>query len=150
MSELQPLQAKLDALIAQLSRSQGGRLSRKIAKQLATSQRQRIARQQNPDGSAFAPRKPQKSRKGSIKQRAMFRKLRTARLMRSKATADGVELGYTGTNAHIARVHQFGLRSKVNRRFDWKVQYAQRELLGFSEQDLAMVEDEILAFLAAQ
>lgn len=148
MSELQPLQARLDALIAQLSPQKRVRLARDIGRQLATSQRQRIARQQNPDGSAFAPRKPQKSRKGSIKKRAMFAKLRTARFMRIRTNADGVEIGYTGQNAHIAAVHQYGLESKVNRRANWKVKYDRRELLGFNDDDLEIVEGLVLQYLA--
>lgn len=150
MSELQPLQAKLDALIAQLSPIKRKQLTRTIGRMLATSQRQRIAHQQNPDGSTFAPRKPQKNRKGTIKQKAMFRKLRMARLMRTKATADSVEIGYTGANAQIAAVHQFGLESKVYRQASWKIRYEQRQLLGFSQQDLEMIESEILQYLAGE
>lgn len=148
MNELQPLQARLNALIAQLSPQKRVRLARDIGRQLATSQRQRIARQQNPDGSAFAPRKAQKSRKGSIKKQAMFRKLRTARFMRLRTNADGVELGYTGQNAHIATVHQYGLASKVNPNANWKVKYEQRELLGFRDEDLEIVEGLVLQYLA--
>lgn len=150
MSELQPLQAKLDALIAQLSPQKRKQLARGLGRELAKSQRQRITQQKNPDGSRFAPRKQQKSQKGSIKQQAMFRKLKTARLMKTNTTSDRIEIGYTGKNAYVANVHQFGLRSRVNRQADWKVKYEQRELLGFSEQDLERIEEAILHHLAKE
>lgn len=147
MNELQPLQAKFESLIAQLTPQKRKQLARTLGQMLATSQRQRITRQQNPDGSAFAARKQQKGHKGSIKQRAMFRQLKTTRLMKTKITADNIAIGYTGVNAHIAAVHQFGLASRVNRQANWKVKYEQRELLGFSEQDLERIENIIISAL---
>lgn len=49
----------------------------------------------------------------------------------------------------IARVHQYGLRDKVDRRNPRspEVQYARRELLGISSADLQAVEDILLQHL---
>lgn len=149
MNVLQPLHNRLDALIANLTPQKRSQLAREVGRELAKSQRQRIARQQNPDGSRYAPRRVQ-SKKGSIKSGAMFAKLKTARLMRTKTTADGVEIGYQGQNAFIAEVHQYGKMSRVHPRFDWRVQYEQRELLGFSESDVAMIEELVIKHLASQ
>lgn len=150
MNDLQPLQSKLNSLIANLSPQARTQLARQIGKQLTQSQRQRIAQQKNPDGTAYAPRKsPRKrSKKGKIKQQAMFAKLKTARFMRQTANAQGVSLGYTGQNAFIANVHQFGLSSRVSKRASYKVKYDQRELLGFTEQDIEMIEDLVIEKLA--
>jgi phage virion morphogenesis protein len=49
-------------LLRSLSSGQRRKLLRKMARDLAASQRQRIAAQRQPDGSAFAPRK-QRSRR---------------------------------------------------------------------------------------
>ncbi|MGX2969307.1 phage virion morphogenesis protein [Ursidibacter sp. B-7004-1] len=142
------VKAAFDGLLQNISKSRRHLLYQQIGRELARSQRRRIKAQQNPDGTAFAPRKPQKSRKGSIKQQAMFRKIATPRFMKLRRTAEGIELGYSGSDANIANVHQYGLRARVNRRADWKVKYEQRELLGFSDEDIQMIEDLVIKALA--
>ncbi|MCK3655806.1 phage tail protein [Pasteurellaceae bacterium Macca] len=151
MNELTPLEHRLSALIANLSAPQRKQLNQALAQKLSESQRKRIKQQQNPDGSAYAPRKVQQSkqkRQGKIRRNAMFRKLGTARFLKRKATDRSAELGYQGGNATIARVHQFGLTSRVQKDKDYKVQYEQRELLGLSESDLQLVEDLVVEWLA--
>ncbi|CWX41346.1 bacteriophage tail completion protein gpS-like protein [Haemophilus influenzae] len=60
MATVEEVQAKLTALIANLSLQARRQLGRKIGQALRKRQSNRIARQQNPDGSAFEPRKPRK------------------------------------------------------------------------------------------
>lgn len=151
MNVLQPLHNRLDALISNLSPQKRSQLACDIGRELAKSQRQRIARQQNPDGSRYAPRKTPKrvkSKRGKIRTGAMFAKLKTARLMRTKTTSDGIEIGYQGQNAFIAEVHQYGKSARVQPKFNWKVKYEQRELLGFSEGDEALIEALVIKHLA--
>lgn len=139
----------LQALVRQLAPPQRKALAREIGKQLAHSQRKRIAAQKNPDGRPYAPRKVQKHiRKGKVKQKAMFAKLRTARLMKTRTNGDGVEIGYSGQAGFIADIHQHGKSARVLRHLDWKVKYDPRELLGFSLDDQAMIENIVLAHLA--
>ena len=45
-------------------------------------------------------------------------------------------------------MHQYGLMSSPSKTKDFKVQYAQRELLGFSQSDLDVIEDLVLAQLS--
>ncbi|AJO87405.1 phage virion morphogenesis protein [Haemophilus influenzae] len=45
-------------------------------------------------------------------------------------------------------VHQYGLTARPSNNKDFKVQYAQRELLGFSNSDLEMIEDLIIEKLS--
>lgn len=152
MSELQPLHNRLETLIAGLTPQKRSQLAKEIGRELAKSQRQRITRQQNPDGSGYAPRRPRRisSKRGKIKPKAMFAKLKTARLMKTQSSANGVEIGYSGRNAFIAEVHQYGKMARVHPRFDLKVQYERRELLGFSESDVAMIEELVIQHLASQ
>lgn len=151
MNELQPLHNKLDQLTASLSPQAQKQLARNIARELAKSQRQRIARQQNPDGTAYAPRKIQaKSKKGRIKKQAMFAKMKTAKHLKTKITPQGVEIGYSGNTAHIAKVHQFGLVGKVDKAGKIKAKYTARQLLGFSKQDIETVENLVLAGLSGK
>lgn len=146
--EMLQVKTAFDTLLKNVSKSRRHLLYQQIGRELARSQRRRIKAQQNPDGSAFAPRKKQNNKKGRIKQRAMFHKIRSARFMKLRKTEDGLELGYQGNDATIARIHQFGLKGRVRRDADWKVQYEQRELLGFTAEDMQMIEDFVIKALA--
>lgn len=151
MATVEEIQAKLIALIANLSPQARRQLGRKIGQALRKSQSNRIARQQNPDGSAFEPRKPRKEfgkKKGRIKRKAMFAKLRTARHLKVRSNGNEVSVGFNGSSAAIAVVHQYGLSSSPSKYKDFKVLYAQRELLGFTEEDIEMIEDLIIEQLS--
>jgi phage virion morphogenesis protein len=64
----------------------------------------------------------------------MFRRLATARFLRSGADDQGVWVGFTGKVAQIASVHQYGLRDKPSLRAK-AVPYPKRELLGVTPAD---------------
>lgn len=148
---MEEVQAKLTALINNLSPQARRQLARNIGQALRKNQQARIARQENPDGTAFEPRKPRKEfgkKKGRIKRKAMFAKLRTARYFKIQSNANEVSVGFNGSSAMIAKVHQYGLMSSPSKTKDFKVRYAQRELLGFSQSDLDIIEDLVLAQLS--
>lgn len=151
MATVEEIQAKLTALINNLSPQARRQLARNIGQALRKNQQARIARQENPDGTAFEPRKPRKEfgkKKGRIKRKAMFAKLRTARYFKIQSNANEVKVGFNGSSATIANVHQYGLTGTVDRTRNIKAQYAQRELLGFSQSDLDVIEDLILEQLS--
>lgn len=147
MSSLDQLEARLGGLLAQLEPAARRGLAREIAKELRQSQRKRIAEQLNPDGSAYAPRKPQLRQKAGRIRRQMFSKLRTTRFLKTAVTADSAVVGFIGQVERIARVHQLGLRDRVQKGGP-QAQYPARELLGFTEADIAAVQDLVLAHLA--
>jgi len=144
MNEFKPFEDKLAGLIASLSPAARRRMTAEIAKQLRTSQQQRIKRQQAPDGTPYAARKrqPVKGKKGRVK-REMFTKLRTNRYMKAKGTNDAAVVEFTGRVQRMARVHQEGLRDKPNR-YSVGVQYEARRLLGISDRDSDMVRNIIV------
>lgn len=149
MTDELSLEQRFSALLANISPQNRRALAKNIGKKLAQSQRQRISQQKNPDGSSYTPRKRQiRGKKGRIKRQAMFNKLKSARFMKTRTNANQVSISFRGGNATIANVHQFGLKSRVSPQSDYKVQYAQRELLGFTDQDLEMIEDEVLEALS--
>jgi phage virion morphogenesis protein len=151
MATVEEVQAKLTALINNLSPQASRQLARNIGQALRKNQQARIARQENPDGTAFEPRKPRKEfgkKKGRIKRKAMFAKLRTARYFKIQSNANEVSVGFNGSSAMVAKVHQYGLMSSPSKTKDFKVRYAQRELLGFSQSDLDVIEDLVLAQLS--
>ena len=151
MATVDEISSKLSALINNLSPQARRQLARNIGVALRKSQQERIARQRNPDGSAFEPRKPQKQfgkKKGRIKRKAMFAKLRTAKYLKVRSNGNEVSVGFNGPSATIANVHQYVLKGTVNRSKGVKVQYAQRELLGFSESDMELIENLIIEQLS--
>ncbi len=78
----------------------------------------------------------------------MFDKITQPRFMRLRLESEGVSLGYEGGDAVIARIHQQGLIGRVRKDWDLKVKYASRELLGFTDDDLQMIEDYMINILA--
>ncbi len=140
MSEFKPFDNQLAGLLAALSPAERRKLAGEIAKQLRTAQQQRIKQQKAPDGSPYQARKrqPLRAKKGRIK-RAMFQKLRTNRYMKASGRENGAVVEFTGKVQRIARVHQYGLKDRPNAHAQ-DVQYAERQLLGFSQADKQLVE----------
>lgn len=139
-------------LLAQLQPAARTRVARRVGMALRRAQQRRIAAQQDPDGTPYAPRRTPPAaprRTGRIKRRAMFAKLRQARHLRVSANAAEVAVGFTGRVARIARVHQEGLTDTVTRGGK-RVTYAKRRLLGFSAADIDLIERELLEHLAGR
>ncbi|WP_417329571.1 phage virion morphogenesis protein [Halomonas cupida] len=148
--DLQALEDWAAPLLARLEAKERRQLARTIARDLRRSQRERIKAQRNPDGSAFAPRKPQRlrARQGSIRRRAMFGKLTTAKWLKATARGDTAVTGFFGNVARIARTHQYGLRDRVDRNGP-TIEYLQRELLGFTEADRTRIRDSLIDHLGS-
>lgn len=150
MDNLPALEAFAADLLAQLEPAARQELARRMAKELRTSQQKRIAAQQNPDGSSYTPRKPQlRNKPGKIRSQ-MFSKLRTAKYLKAKGTAAEAIVTFTAEISRIARVHQFGLRDKVNRKTGLEADYPERQLLGISAEDEALIRDLATDYLAGR
>jgi len=147
--DLQALEDWAGALLNQVQPAERRKVTQSIARELRRSQQQRIAAQRNPDGTPYAPRKPRqqlRAKAGRIKQRKMFAKLRTARYLRLQSDASSIALGFVGRVSRLARIHQYGLRDKPGRNSP-DIQYQRRELLGFSDAELGMIRDQLVAHL---
>lgn len=144
MSEFKPFDDRLNGLIAALSPSARSKLAGEIAKELRKSQQQRIKLQKAPDGSSYQARKrqPLRAKTGRIK-RAMFQKLRTSRYMKATGRENSAVVEFTGKVQRIARIHQYGLKDRPNPHTS-DVQYAERQLLGFSQKDIKHIEKLII------
>lgn len=134
-------------LLSQLTSAQRAVLAKVLAGELRQRHSRRIAEARNPDGSRYAPRKPQARRKKGRIRRAMFQKLRTARFLKTASSADASVLHFTRQVERIARVHQDGLRDRVERDGP-VVQYPARELLGLADADVDRIADVVLDFLS--
>jgi len=148
MSDFKPFDNQLAGMLAALSPAGRRKLAGEIAKQLRTAQQQRIKQQKAPDGSPYQARKrqPLRAKKGRIK-RAMFQKLRTNRYMKASGRENSAVVEFTGNVQRIARVHQYGLKDRPNVHAQ-DVQYAERQLLGFSQADKEFVESVIFKYLS--
>ncbi|SEA27970.1 phage virion morphogenesis protein [Marinobacterium iners] len=147
MSDLQRLETWATPLLEKLGPKERKRLARTISIELRRSQRQRIAEQRNPDGSAYAPRRGQ-AKTGRVRRKAMFTKLRTTKYLKAKYNANSVSTGFFGDIAILARVHHYGLRDRVAPSGP-DVKYEQRELVGWTETDIDLVQDLLIEHLAA-
>ncbi|SES09431.1 phage virion morphogenesis (putative tail completion) protein [Vreelandella subterranea] len=147
-NDLQALEDWVGPLLAQLDVKQRRTLARNVARDLRRRQRERIRAQTNPDGTPFTPRKAQsfRSQQGSIRRRAMFSKLSTAKWLKATARGDTAVVGFFGSVARLAKTHQYGLRDRVSRDGP-EVEYAQRELLGFTALDQEHIMDWVLTHL---
>jgi len=147
-TELQALDDWMAPMLEALSPGARGRLSREIATTLRRSQQQRIARQENPDGTPFDPRKRKgaRAKAGRIKRRAMFSKLRLARFMKMSAGADEASVGFTGRTARIAQVHQEGGTDAAGPDGP-TARYPRRRLLGLTPEDRDRIREQLLAHL---
>lgn len=159
---LQQLEAWAEPLLQALDGAAQRKLARTIAQDLRRSQAARIAAQINPDGSAYAPRKPQQQdqRRQKIKDRAgnkpgrvkpgrikaMFAKLRTPAHLRTVSDDQGPAVGFLGRVARIARVHQHGLQDKPSPNAR-TVTYPVRELLGFTPAEVQKIRERVLEAL---
>lgn len=149
-NRLEALEDWAAGLLGQLEPASRNKLARGLGQALRSSQQQRIIAQQNPDGSKYAARKQRnlREKKGRVKRKKkMFQKLRTATFLKLQGDAQAISLGYIGRVSRIARVHQYGLKDKAERGAP-DVQYARREILGFSDQDLEILRDLLLLHLS--
>ncbi|MDC4839535.1 phage virion morphogenesis protein [Acinetobacter baumannii] len=133
----------LQPLLERLSVGERARLAKQIGRDLRKSQGKRISEQKNPDGSSYTPRRKRlREQKGKIK-RKMFTKLKNTSNLKVLSTADSIAIGFVGRVARIARVHQEGLKDRAEKGAP-DVVYPKRELLGFTDQEIKLVEDSFL------
>lgn len=149
MSELDALESWAGGVLSHLSAASRRTVTREIARELQRSQRARIARQLNPDGSAYEKRKPRlRNKAGRIRRAAMFVKLRQARYLRAESDANGIAVGFAGRVARLARIHQNGETARVVKDGP-QYSYPARVLLGFTDTDREMIRDLLLKHLVS-
>lgn len=145
MDDLTRLENWVSPLLERITPAARKQLARKVGIALRKSQQQRIKLQKNIDGSAYAKRRSTQKR-GRIKNQAMFKKLRMAKYMKLKSSADKISIGFFGRVAHLAHVHQKGLHERPNKK-GRSVRYDKRELLGFTTADITLIREQLIEHL---
>lgn len=89
------------------------------------------------------------TRRDTTKADPMFRRLRTTRFLKARATSEGASVGFSGVAARIARVHQYGLRDRVNDSGAMAT-YPRRELLGLNKIDRMAIARQVIDSLGVR
>jgi len=146
MGDLQRVDDWLAALLANLEPAARSRMMRQLAQELRRNQQQNIRLQRNPDGSGYEPRKvTARNKKGRIK-RQMFAKLRTAKYLKTAASADSASVQFDGSVQRIAQVHHYGLRDRITKLGPLK-KYPGRRLLGHTNKTVELVKNIMLDYM---
>lgn len=146
MDNLHKVDEWLAALLANLEPAARQRMMRGLAQELRRNQQNNIRLQRNPDGSGYEPRKvTARTKKGRIK-RQMFTKLRTAKYLKTAASAESASVQFAGRVQRIARVHHYGLRDRINNK-GAMVKYTKRQLLGINSDVNTLTQDLLLKWL---
>lgn len=112
---------------------------------IRTFRRDRVERWLKPNASGSDASKL-RSQRGKVRDKAMFTKMRTAKYLKIKAGADSASVGFLGSVARIARVHQYGLRDRVKKNGP-QHHYDRRQLLGFTAEDRERIRDSLIDHL---
>ncbi|WP_057055599.1 phage virion morphogenesis protein, partial [Burkholderia pseudomallei] len=132
----------------QAGRAKAG-TDKESGRDLRGAQQSRVAARRNPDGSPYAPRKGKaggkrlREKAGRVKREAVFRKLRTARYLRTDIDDTGLAIGFDERLSRIARVHHEGQKAPVEPGGPL-AQYPVRVVLGFADADRELVRDRLL------
>lgn len=132
----------LNRINQQLSPQQKTRLNRQISIKMRTVWKRRIKAQKDPDGKRFAPRK--RDQAGSIKRGAMFQRL--PKMLKTAYSSKHAEIGFAGRTAEVVAVHQYGKTIKPNPNSK-PTRYPVRKTIGWSDDDIELIIDEIREFL---
>lgn len=147
MDNLHKVDEWLAALLANLEPAARQRMMHELAQELRSNQQNNIRLQRNPDGSGYEPRKvTARTKKGRIK-RQMFSKLRTAKHLKTAASADSASVQFEGKVQRIARVHHYGLRDRVSRKGP-EVHFSERQLLGVNNEVKKLTRDIFLRWIS--
>ncbi len=150
-----PLAEMLEQLGERIAPTERKQLARDIGAQLRREQVARIRANLTPEGDPMVPRKAQRqrpSRKGApptLRQPKLGRMFKKApRLMRLRASADDLELGWFGAAAAVLALHQSGGRDQVGRAANAPfADYPARPLIGLSPEDRLRILDRVASLL---
>lgn len=146
MDNLHKVDEWLAALLANLEPATRQRMMRELAQELRRNQQQNIRLQRNPDGSGYEPRKVSARTKKERIKRRMFAKLRTAKYLKTAASADSASVQFEGKVQRIARVHHYGLRERIGKS-NKSIKYPARRLLGRTQESNQIILNTLLRWM---
>jgi phage virion morphogenesis protein len=150
MNDFAPIEQLCRDLLLRTAAPERARLMRSIGREIRKSQSDRIAAQRDPEGAAFAPRRPKPERgrkRGRLRQQKMFRKIRMAKSLKAGGDADEAWVGFGGRASRVASIHQDGL-ADAPAPGQPKVRYARRVLLGLTDVERQRILDLVISAVA--
>lgn len=144
-NDVDALAGWVEPLLNKMQPAERRKLMKVISRDLRKANQERMKQQEGPDGNNWEPRKKRnlRGKKGAIRKKAMFTKLRTAKFLKIRTDPDSAGLAFSGLSGRIAAIHHYGLRAKVDKNgpvYD----YPARPLLGFGRDDLELIADRVL------
>ena len=131
------------SVLSSLSAPERKKIFRQIALELRKRNQKSITAQQDPDGNAWTPRKPEKKQGSVGRKKKMMLGLRKVRRLKTQSSPAGLSIGYEAKDAKIARVHHYGLRDKPSPKARM-ITYSARPLLGISSTDKRFLREHLL------
>lgn len=111
---------------------------------IRTFLKRRVKHYMKPDSGGGGGGSRVRGKRGAIRRKAMFSKIRRAQNLRMlHAGAGGVAVGFVKNVASIAAVHQHGSRLRMEHN-DAMAKYPERRLLGLSSSDIEMIQDMVI------
>lgn len=143
--DIDALAGWVEPLLRKMEPAERRKLMKTVSRDLRKANQERMKQQEGPDGQNWEPRKKRnlRGKKGSIRKKAMFTKLRTAKYLKIRTTPDAAGLAFAGLAGRIAAIHQYGLRAKVDKNGP-VYNYPARQLLGFGRDDLELIANRVL------
>lgn len=147
MDDLERFQRDVGSLLAGLAdKGKLRTINRRIGVYLKNSSRTRIKQQQDVEGSAFAPRKPIKARTAyqrHANRGKLLGNIARATHLKSKYTADRLQIGYRGRAAKLARWHNEGSVQRM-KKAGYSIVVPRRHYMGISEPDWEMINQIVI------
>lgn len=143
--DIDALAGWVEPMLRKMGPAERRKLMKVISRDLRKANQERMKQQEDPDGDRWEPRKKRnlRGKKGAIRKKAMFSKLRTAKFLKIRTSPDEAGLAFAGPVGRIAAIHHYGLRAKVDK--DGPIyDYPARRLLGFGRDDLELIADRVL------
>jgi phage virion morphogenesis protein len=119
---------------------------REVARDVRRIQQQNITAQRSPDGTAWEPRRVTARTKPGRIRRKMFARLKSTKFLKDSANPWRGEISFTQNVQHIARVHNFGLREKLNEQTT--IKYEERQSIGLNDKTMQTINDALIKWLS--
>jgi phage virion morphogenesis protein len=111
---------------------------------IRTFRKDRIERYTKVDKGLTTGQEYAYGRNSKIRNR-MFVNLIKTKWLKAKASPNEASVQFESIANHVARIHHYGLRDRIGSQ---EITYPKRELLGFTQEELNMIEDAIVDHLS--
>lgn len=154
-TDLQPLADWLRPLLASLQPAARRRLAARVARDVRRQTQRTMRAQTDPEGQPWEKRKadilqkngPRARLRKKVARGPMFKRLARASNLKTEASPDAAVVAFAGRVQRIASVHHWGLVDRVAAYNRVMHTYAERPLLGISDDMQALIRAAVIEHL---